>query len=115
MQTYEKPVVVTEEGLSEGVYMASGTTASNSSPSGAPGCDSKYMKGVYHPQNYANQTYGNFETLGCTGCPAFRAEGCGLQIDQAYLDGATSYNVDNGNRMPDWERQGKSPDAKFWE
>ena len=107
MDKYVKPMVVENEELAEGVYAASGSVES-----GAPGCDSKYMNGVWQNQNHAGWVDGDPSTqtkkfiLGCNGCPASRWNGCGLLVDQAYLDGATSYNVDNGNRMPEWERQG---------
>lgn len=111
MTNYEKPVILVNEELAEGVYAASGTNVDSDSTSGngTPGCDSKYMAGVYqHYQGGWNKTAKEF--YGCIGCPAYRETGCGLQVDQAYLDGATSYNVDNGNRMPEWERQGATDD-----
>lgn len=100
---YEKPIVIPAEDIAEGVYLASGATAN-----GRPGCDSKYVNGVWHKDNYDGKTY--LSHLGCNGCPAFRYNGCGLQVDQAYLDGATSYDADNGNRMPGWEVKGHAAD-----
>ncbi|MCM1215774.1 MAG: hypothetical protein NC331_03010 [Lachnospiraceae bacterium] len=110
MSSYEKPIVLANEELAEGVYAASGAVISNSDGSnGRPGCDSKYMAGIYqHYQGGWNNTVK--EHYGCIGCPAYREEGCGLQIDQAYLDGATSYDVDNGKRMPTWESEGFAED-----
>lgn len=108
MKQYAKPVVLEMDELAEGVYAASGSHEAK--------CDSKYMDGNYHAQDYSGANgYGNLVTLGCTGCPAFRANGCGLQVDAAYLEGATSYGTDDGNRMPEWERQGKDPNANSWE
>ena len=114
MKTYEKPMIIKVEDVAESVYMAIGS--SSETPKKA-GCDSKYMKGVYKEQNY-NDVNGADESkktayyvLGCTGCPAMRWNGCALQVDEAYLQGAESYGVDNGNRMPDWERKGFSKDA----
>ena len=109
---YEKPIVIPAEDVAEGVYMASG--AVNSGGNGQPGCDSKYVNGVWHKDNYDGKTY--LSHLGCNGCNAFRSNGCGLQIDQAYLDGAKSYDVDNGKRKPGWEAKGHQPDEEInWE
>lgn len=106
MKNYERPVILVNEELSEGVYAASGARS-------IPGCDSKYMNGIF--QEYAggwNVTAKEF--YGCVGCPAYRNSnglvGCALLVDKAYLDGATSYDTDAGNRMPDWERMGALPD-----
>lgn len=115
MKNYEKPVVLSNEELVEGIYTASGdmvaentTTAGNAA---RPGCDSKYVNGVWHKDNYDGDTY--LSHLGCNGCPAFRWNGCGLQLDQAFLDGATSYDTDNGKRMPGWEAKGHKADEKI--
>lgn len=110
MKNYKKPVVLANEELAEGVYAASGAvSSSSSSDNNTPGCDSQYMAGVYqHYQGGWDKTVKEF--YGCIGCPAYRENGCGLQVDQAYLDGATSYNVDNGNRKPTWESKGFSDD-----
>ena len=100
MNKYVRPAVVVMDGCAECVYSASGSA-------GTPGCDSKYMKGVY--ESYKGGWNKTVRSLyGCHGCPAYRAEGCGLLIDQAYIDGATSYDVDNGKRMPTWEAMGKT-------
>jgi len=99
MKNYEKPIVLINEELSEGVYAASGA--------GRPGCDSQYMSGVWQPYTGGwDKTVKKF--YGCIGCPAYRngeIKGCALLVDQAYLDGATSYDIDAGNRMPEWERR----------
>lgn len=104
MRKYEKPVVVVNEGLAEGVYANSG-----SSVAGLPSCDSKYMNGVYQKEaggwNVSVKDY-----YGCLGCPAYRNNGCALQVDEAYMEGATSYDTDNGKRMPAWESLGKTPE-----
>lgn len=92
---YEKPLIVVEEGCAEGIYTASGSTL---------GCDSKYIKGVYHaPNYYSEENY--ISRFGCHGCPAFRDAGCGLQQEDYWL----SYNVDNENRYPNWEKFGHTP------
>ena len=58
MKNYEKPVVLSNEELVEGIYTASGdmvaennTTAANAA---RPGCDSKYVNGVWHKDNYGS-------------------------------------------------------------
>lgn len=97
MNNYEKPIVVKNEEIAEGVYAASGN--------GTPGCDSRYMNGVYVYPSYGWDNPMK-EHYGCLGCPAYRATGCGLLVDQAYLDGALSYDTDNGKRKPNWESMG---------
>lgn len=115
MKNYEKPVVLSNEELMEGIYTASGDMVAENNTTAAnavrPGCDSKYVNGVWHKDNYDGDTY--LSHLGCNGCPAFRWNGCGLQLDQAFLDGATSYDTDNGKRMPGWEAKGHKPDEKI--
>lgn len=121
MKKYERPVVIVNSDFAEGVYADSGTVADN----GRPGCDSIYMNGIWQAQDNSSWWNNGVETkrgykqqFGCLGCPANRgggasdngAGGCALLVDQAYLDGATSYDVDNGNRKPSWERRGHGPD-----
>ena len=55
-------------------------------------------------------TRGYKQQFGCLGCPANTASGCGLlshYVDSGY---AGSYDVDNGNRKPSWEKKGYGPD-----
>ena len=58
MKQYQKPVVVVNDELAEGVYAASGSNAggSGNSTSGdnGPKCDSKYMKGVWQGPDYSD-------------------------------------------------------------
>ena len=82
--------------MSEGVYAASGDR---------PGCDSRFMNGTYVHPSYGWDNPMK-EHYGCLGCPAYRENGCALIIDQAYLDGALSYDTDNGYRKPSWETMG---------
>lgn len=113
---YEKPIVVPVEGTAEGIYMASGSTngANNANAgSGELKCDSIYMNGVWQDQNHTTwapgETKGYKEQFGCLGCPANTANGCGLlthYVDSGY---ASSYEVDNGNRKPSWEKKGYGP------
>jgi len=99
MKEYEKPMVDIVTEAAEGVYAASGK----------PGCDSKWMNSTYqHYQGGWDKTVKEY--YGCIGCPAYRETGCALEVDQAYLDGATSYNTDNGMRMPEWETKELAPD-----
>lgn len=108
MRKYEKPVVELNNDMAEGVYAASGTAVANT-----PLCDSQYMDGVWHAPAYGwNTTVKDY--YGCLGCPAYRYNGCALDVDQAYIDGAKSYDTDSGSRMPDWERQyGLSADVEI--
>lgn len=108
MKKYEKPVVIENEGLAEGIFMASGDAAS-----GGVKCDSKYMNGVWQAPDYsdwAGGTRGYRQQFGCLGCPANTASACGLQTHYPDSGNAASYDVDNGNRMPSWERKGYGPD-----
>lgn len=100
MKKYQRPIVQLIDNCSESIYMASGI---NTVDNGF-GCNSKYMNGVYHAPDYTN-TSSYIERFGCNGCPAFRQNGCGLQIEQYW----ESYDVDNGRRMPNWEKIGHSP------
>lgn len=99
---YTKPIIMINEDFSEGVYAASGATH-------MPSCDSKYMSGQYRHYT-GGWDVSVKDYYGCVGCPAYREGGCALLVDQAYLEGALSYDTDNGNRMPDWERLGYTPD-----
>ena len=100
---YTKPIIMINEQRSEGIYAASGTAVH------APGCDSKYMNNTYQ-HSAGGWDVSVKDYYGCIGCPAYRANGCALLVDQAYLEGALSYDTDNGNRMPDWERLGYTPE-----
>ncbi len=131
MMNYEKPIVLANEDLAEGVYAASGasddlTVTESTEPSIEPNdtgsdeaanneikCDSKYMKGVWQAPDYSSWnggTRGYKQQFACLGCPANTANGCGLQTHYEDSGKADSYNVDNGNRMPSWERKGYGPD-----
>ena len=102
MKKYEKPIILANSDLSEGVYTASGAAGNG------PKCDSKHMKGVFKAPDYTNTT-SNIGRYGCNGCPAFRHNGCGLQSDYVDSNYASSYDADNGNRMPEWEKKGWDP------
>lgn len=107
MAKYEKPVVVVNQELAEGVYANSGTTA------GAK-CDSKYRQGVWKAPDYSDWnggTRGYENQFGCLGCPAYTNTGCGL--DSHYIESgkAQSYDVDDGNRKPSWEKKNYDPDT----
>ena len=97
------PVMIRTEELAEGVYLASGGIK----------CDSVYMNGVWQAPDYSDwngTTRGYKQQFGCLGCPANTASGCGLlshYVDSGY---AGSYDVDNGNRKPSWEKKGYGPD-----
>lgn len=103
MIEYTKPEFITIPEYSEGVYMASGDTT--------PSCDSQYMNGIYRTPDY-NNTTSYIERFGCLGCPAFRYNGCGLQLEDYW----GSYDVDNEKRYPSWEKIGHMPtDAISWD
>lgn len=104
MKEYKSPVILCSQDTSEGVYLASGDESSTERGK----CDSKYMNGVYHKPDYSSNN--NIDGLGCNGCPAFRENACGIQTEEYW----GSYDTDNGNRMPEWERQGKEPYDTRW-
>jgi hypothetical protein len=103
MRQYEKPMVLANEELAEGVYAASGDIM-------AKNCDSQYIKGVWQGPHYGSPaSVGYLYMYGCMGCPAYTSTGCG--IGSHYLDAgeADSYDTDKGNRMPIWEKKGYGP------
>ena len=99
MNTYKKPLITIDSDLAEGIYLASGSNGLK--------CDSRYMKGNWQAPDYSGWnggTRGYRQQFGCLGCPAYTATACGLEthyVDSGY---AGSYNTDNGNRKPSWEK-----------
>lgn len=115
MKDYEKPSILSCKTVQEGVYAASGDAAANGTDSdNGPSCDSKYMKGVWQEPDYSQWTAGETRSykqqFGCLGCPAYTATACGLTTHYLESGEAGSYDVDNGNRMPSWEKKGYKPD-----
>jgi hypothetical protein len=105
MKQYERPMILTNEDLAEGVYAASGDTDTVS-------CDSKYMSGSWKAadsSDWNGGTRGYMQQFGCTGCPATRANGCGLLLDYVESNNSSSYEANRGNYMPSWERKGYQP------
>lgn len=103
---YDKPVVLPNEDMAEGVYAASGAVS-------GPKCDSVYMLGVWQAPDYSDWnggTRGYKQQFGCLGCPANTGNGCGLQTHYIQSGQAASYDVDNGNRKPSWEKKGYGPE-----
>ena len=113
MNRYEKPMIIAYHDTAEGVYLASGGAADNSDAANNIKCDSRYMNGNWQAPDYSDWnggTRGYRQQFGCLGCPANTASACGLKthyVDSGY---AGSYDTDNGNRMPSWERKGYGPD-----
>ncbi len=96
MQEYQKPVVLCQEEMIEGVYLESGNTAEQGP------CQSIYMNGVYHAPiahgvNGANTMFDR----GCEGCPA--AQGA-CRPDQGPFGLPLK---------PTWERKGFAPNADY--
>ncbi|MCD7738933.1 MAG: hypothetical protein LUH58_07840 [Lachnospiraceae bacterium] len=113
MERYEKPVVLANEELAEGVYAASGASEDVTSSVSTVSCDSQYMNGVWQAPDYSawadGESRGYRQQFGCLGCPAYRANGCGLLTDYVASGNASSYDVDSGSRMPSWEAKGYGP------
>lgn len=102
---YEKPMVIVNNMLAEGVYTASGDLSGK--------CNSVYMNGVWQQPDYSDWggvDRGYKQQYGCLGCPSYTATGCGL--DSHFVDSGMSgsYDQDNGNRKPTWEKRGYKPD-----
>lgn len=111
MKKYEKPMVYRIEQNTEGVYLASGSGTSETG--NALKCDSIYMKGNWQAPDYSDWnggTRGYKQQFGCLGCPANTASACGLLTHYKDSGYAGSYDVDNGNRKPTWEKKGYGPD-----
>ena len=92
MGNYEKPTVTRINDSSEGIYLASGTKS---------GCESKYMNGVWHQQNWNITTpTPRIDAYGCRGCAADDGHKCKLQYQDKW---------NGGIFMPIWEQEGKDP------
>jgi hypothetical protein len=71
-------------------------------------CNSKYMNGVWQGAkegSWGGVHLGVKDLLGCTGCPADKGDGCGLQDSNA----DSRYLRSMGTLMPSWESEGKLP------
>lgn len=101
MLRYEKPEVILTNDMAEGVYAASGAKFD---PLKHAGCDSIYIKGVYHQPNFINWQSGtNIDGRGCEGCPACWSDGrCHI----------SNYGPGEDCR-PTWEKHGKLPSDKW--
>lgn len=117
---YVKPMIIFNDTRAESVYMASGTApienANTTTPENdGPKCDSIYMKGVWQAPDYSDwngHVRGYKKQFGCLGCPAYTWNACGLQTHYVDSGNASSYDVDNGNRKPSWEKKGYGPDEE---
>jgi hypothetical protein len=87
MTTYEKPIILLNEDMTEGVYTTSGGTTTIS-------CESRYMGGVYQNGNY--QTGSTIKDyFGCSGCAANWGR-CAVYDP--------NFSITNkGDCAPDWE------------
>lgn len=113
MKQYQKPIALVNDELAEGVYAASGSAGgNNTSDDNGLKCDSIYMKGKWQAPDYSDwggKTRGYKQQFACLGCPANTDNGCGLQTHYVDSGNASSYDVDNGNRKPSWEKKGYGP------
>ena len=90
-------MIIAYQDTAEGVYLASGGAADNSDTANNIKCDSQYMNGNWQAPDYSGWnggTRGYRQQFGCLGCPGY----------------AGSYNTDNGNRKPSWEKKGYGSD-----
>ena len=97
---YQKPMIIINEELSEGVYSASGSTISSQYK-----CKSIYMNGLYQQPTYNPIEDGYKLGRGCEGCPVWDGNSCRL------ISKPEEINWD-GDFRPTWEVQGKLPDEK---
>jgi hypothetical protein len=107
MKDYTSPEVRLTDEAAEGVYAASGEEEVLGSK-----CDSVYMKGIWQGPDYsdwAGGTRGYKDQFGCLGCRANTATACGLQTHYIESGEASSYDDDDGIRMPSWEQKGYGP------
>ena len=104
MEQYKKPLVLMNEELAEGVYAASGAVVGGEPENQSPVCDSIYIKGSYRQPDFSDWENGtNINGRGCEGCPACWSDGtCHV----------ASYPAEEDCR-PSWEKEGKSPYAKW--
>lgn len=114
VNNYEKPIVLENEELAEGVYAASGavsgggttttpTVPENPSPQ-APVCDSIYIKGSYRQPDHSDWLNGtNLNGRGCEGCPACWSNG---------VCHVASYPAEEDCR-PSWEKFGYGPNERW--
>jgi hypothetical protein len=113
MKNYEKPMIIANDELAEGVYAApSGDDANGNAASGQNQikCDSKYMEGNWQIATYASDpTLGYKYIYGCLGCRAYTPTGCGLLSHYVESNYASSYEEDEGRHKPAWEWLGHKP------
>lgn len=97
MKNYVRPTVVATEGMSEGVYLASGAQAE-------PVCLSSYMNGTYHAPEGGKVEGGiyTYGSIGCRSCPADINYHCAIASGEydAIRPGLPC--------MPQWESKGHS-------
>lgn len=103
MRSYEKPMAVKVNDLSEGIYLASGSEAVESS---RIVCQSKYMNGVWQKPTSGSEPGPVKTRRGCEGCSADDGDGCKI------LKGGELN--ENGVFKPTWEQAGMAPDTPVW-
>ena len=99
MKNYEKPIVILNEELSEGIYTYSGSTAKR--------CKSIYILGIPQTPTYNSYEDGYKLGRGCEGCPAWNSSKCVCRLAVS----PEEMNWD-GDFRPTWEVQGHLPDEK---
>lgn len=120
MKNYEKPIVLANNELFEGVFAGSGIQAGGTGGGTGDGdtgsgvivqCNSAYMNGTYQAPDW-NNTSTNIGRYGCNGCPAERqGTHCGLLTDYVTSGYADSYKQNAGNYKPLWESKGLDPNG----
>lgn len=69
MKCYQKPLLILNEEMCEGVYAASGDNPVST------GCQSIYIKGIYRKKKHGNQLSTMLD-IGCHGCAYYTGNGC---------------------------------------
>lgn len=104
MLKYEKPIVLANDDLAEGIYLASGGSAGGGQAPETASCDSIYMNGIWHGSDFSDWQNGtNINGRGCEGCPANWGDG---------ICHVANYDPSEDCR-PSWEKNGKGPDEKW--
>lgn len=94
---YQKPVIITQDNIAEGIYTASGEKNH---------CESAYMNGSYQRPTEGwveGQTY-TYSTIACRSCPADQNWTCAVADGNTYM---------NQTLKPKWEVNGHAASDTF--
>ena len=108
---YQKPLIISENDIAEGVFTASGLIEGAEDQTGSEPqqtnlgntlCESQYMLGVWKGSDWSNWQGTNYDVRGCEGCPANWNDGvCHANSDPGFAE--------REDLRPSWEKEGKGP------